>query len=167
MWSKTKKQLESLLCDSLKGRVQYFVTKYRESHDSTGRACILVDKKEMYNVSCLLHDVKMYDIEQELINDPAYTPKYESKYSSSWEAREIAKDEGVRCTCDFMHQVYKHFHAPILDSLNSDEDITVILALLDRRVGKRTLKKLKGSINEMSEAVQYFYNLRCEAEGIS
>jgi len=46
-WSKTRKILEEeMLCDSLKGRVQYFLTHYHDAPDQYGRFCIRVDGKE-------------------------------------------------------------------------------------------------------------------------
>ena len=41
-WSGTRKKLEEdYLCPALRGRVRYFATTYRESHDQEGRAAIL------------------------------------------------------------------------------------------------------------------------------
>jgi len=41
-----------------------------------------------------------------------------------------------------------------------------ILCMLDRRVGKRTLRKMKEFISEENTLVQNFYKLRCDAENI-
>lgn len=41
-----------------------------------------------------------------------------------------------------------------------------ILGLIDKRVGKRTLARIKDTMQTESELIQYFYRLRCEAEGI-
>jgi len=41
-----------------------------------------------------------------------------------------------------------------------------ILALMDRRVGKRRLAKMKESMMSENEVIQYFYELRCQADGI-
>jgi len=38
--------------------------------------------------------------------------------------------------------------------------------MLDRRVGKRTLRKMKEFISEENTLVQDFYKLRCDAENI-
>lgn len=47
IWSKTKKRLEDeLLCEALRGRVQYFLTHYHGAPDNYGRFCIRVDGKE-------------------------------------------------------------------------------------------------------------------------
>jgi len=41
-----------------------------------------------------------------------------------------------------------------------------LLAVLDRRVGKRTLEKLKDEVDKQPEWLKKFYLLRLEAEGI-
>lgn len=55
MWSKTKKQLESFLCNSLKDRVDFFCSNYR-IHDGIGRTYITVDGNEVYNMCTLKRD---------------------------------------------------------------------------------------------------------------
>jgi hypothetical protein len=48
-WSKIKTRAESFICDSLKGRIEFFSTWYRNSgNDKIGRATILLDKKEIF-----------------------------------------------------------------------------------------------------------------------
>lgn len=41
-----------------------------------------------------------------------------------------------------------------------------IFGLIDKRVGKRTLARIRDTMQMESELIQYFYRLRCEAEGI-
>lgn len=55
MWSKTKKQLNELLCNSLKDRVDVFCSNYR-MHDGIGRTYITVDGNEVYNMCTLKRD---------------------------------------------------------------------------------------------------------------
>lgn len=55
MWSKTKKKLEDLLCDSLKERLEYHCSNYR-MHDGIGRTYITIDKKEVLNMCTLKRD---------------------------------------------------------------------------------------------------------------
>jgi hypothetical protein len=56
-WAEVRKTLEQdLLCDSLKGRVRYFTTRYRKAHDQTGRVCVLVDEKEIINMPFRIED---------------------------------------------------------------------------------------------------------------
>ena len=46
-WSNLKKQMHDLLCDSLKDRIDYFCTSYREVHNAYGRAAIRYCQKEL------------------------------------------------------------------------------------------------------------------------
>ena len=48
-WSAMRKVLEQEnICDSLKGRIQYFQTRYRGTHDQTSRVAIRLDGKEIF-----------------------------------------------------------------------------------------------------------------------
>lgn len=42
-WGYLNKQLADLLCDELKERVSYFLTRYHKVHNSYGRAAICLD----------------------------------------------------------------------------------------------------------------------------
>lgn len=55
VWSKTKKHLESFICDSLKYRVEFHCSNYR-MHDGIGRTYITIDGKEVYNMCTLKRD---------------------------------------------------------------------------------------------------------------
>lgn len=128
-WSKLKKRLEDFICPSLKGRVEFWITSYRKTHDQVGRAYITVDGKEVINMCTLKKEIAIYGEENELMSK-------------------------------------KFLNSPIEESLKSNNPIIKSLALIDRRVGKRTLNMLKESMKNESELVRYFYNLRCESEGI-
>ena len=70
---------------------------------------------------------------------------------------------------DFLDAVQKFFHLPIQDALLSDNYIIKVLAILDRRVGKRTLNQISSSKEYVSypEWVQQFYLLRLEFEKLN
>jgi hypothetical protein len=50
-WSKIKELTESFLADSLKGRVQYHITRYARNSSTMSRAWITLDGKEIANFS--------------------------------------------------------------------------------------------------------------------
>ena len=50
-WSNLKKQMNDLLCDSLKDRISYFYTRYNKDRGSFGRATINLDKNELISFS--------------------------------------------------------------------------------------------------------------------
>lgn len=165
MWSKTRKKLENLICESLKSRVKFFVTQYRKSHDDHGRVCILVDNKEIFDMSDLKYNVATWNKRIELEKNQDINI-FENHHSLYWEADKIIRGEGIFDEDHFFDALIKYFNNPIEYSLNSDNMIITILGLLDRRVGKRTLKKLKEEMRTKHSIVQYFYDLRCKAEGI-
>lgn len=118
-WSGLRKELEQdFLCNALKGRVQYFITHYRDAHDDYGRICIRVDGKE------------------QLMGNPyAY---------------------GVKGYCALEMRLKREQENPLVR----------MFAVLDRRVGKRTLLKLATQIEEQPQWLQFFYMLRLDAETI-
>ena len=62
-WSDIRKTLEQdRLAPPLRGRVQYFITRYREAHDDHGRISIRVDGEEVFKSS--IFDV--FKLEQEI-----------------------------------------------------------------------------------------------------
>ncbi|MCK1983395.1 MULTISPECIES: SF0329 family protein [Peribacillus] len=168
-WSKVKKKLESFICDSLKNRVQFTVTNYRKAHDRLGRAFITVDKKEILNMCTITSDREMFRKENEIRN--AKSIEYDvyngnQNYEIGIQAHEMIKADGIFAQYDFFNAVEEYFNIPIEIYLKSDDMILKILSLIDRRVGMRTLQGLKKSILNEKEIIQYFYILRCEAEGI-
>lgn len=166
-WSKVKKRLDSFKCDSLKERLQFTVTYYRRAHDQLGRAFITVDKKEVINMCTITSEAALnrrtYEIKRE--KHIPYTDW--SQESVIWdEAHEWVLDEGIFAQYDFFDAVEESFLLPIEESLKSNNMLIKIFALVDRRVGKRALEKMKQSILCVKEIVQFFYTLRCKAEGI-
>lgn len=61
-------------------------------------------------------------------------------------------------------EVYRN--QDIQDSINSQNPLVRMFAVLDRRIGKRTLTKLYESIEEQPEWLRQFYLLRLHAENI-
>lgn len=167
MWSRTRQKLEDLTCASLKGRVKFFVTEYRKAHDGYGRACFVIDGDEKYNMCFYKYNIECWKIAQGLKSDPHYVPKYDSEYSASWEAKELAPGKGVYADWHFFKALDAYLRNSIETSLNSENEIIKSFALIDRRTGKRTLLDMKQSIEQQTDMVKYFFNLRCSADGIA
>lgn len=168
LWSKLKKRLDSLICDSLKGRVNFTVTNYRRAHDQMGRAFVTVDKKEVLNMCTITSDIRLHRKDRELhrLNEMGYDdPGINREIGVT--AHELVKKEGIYAQYDFYDSVEEFLNLPIDQALKSEDMVVKILALIDRRAGKRTLIKLRESIENELEIIQYFYNLRCEAEQIN
>ena len=50
-WSGLNNWLNECLCEELKGRITYSLTRYHKVHDSYGWAAILLDGKELVRFS--------------------------------------------------------------------------------------------------------------------
>ena len=72
----------------------------------------------------------------------------------------------ILCDVDFINAVTYYLQTDIATALNADNYILRAFAYMDRRVGKRTLVKIKDSVEALPEWVKQFYRIRCEAEGI-
>lgn len=158
-WSKKRKLLEDdLLCDALKGRVRYFCTRYHGAPDEVGRMTILVDGVERLNIS---DDI-----------DGRIDAEYYGRSSRPWsEIKAQYSDQGQFGSFTFQNAVLIFLESPIEESLCSSNHLLNLLAILDRRVGKRRLYKLRdglisGEIPPIPDWLRFFYDLRLEAEGL-
>jgi hypothetical protein len=158
-WSSLKSKVEAFFASSLNGRVELRATRYREAHDQTGRGYITVDGKEVWNMCTL----SFWGAEYPRI----HTIKQEQQISAA--AAHVIVDvqleeEGVLSQWGFYRALEDYCNSSIESSLGSANPLVKSLALLDARVGKRQLKKL--DVSTQHPMVQFFFKLRCEAEGI-
>jgi len=150
-WSAMRKTLENeQLCDSLKGRVGYFVTRYPKLADTDGRVAVLVDGKEVLR-SCFV--------------DWCFKRREAGMNHSESAELEILRNGGFDHVC-FYEAYYIYANQSIQDSLADPNSIVKLFAIFGRRVGKRTLEKLKLTFSGLPEWLQYFYALRFKSEGI-
>jgi len=156
-WSGLKKQLNECLCDPLKNRVSYFLTRYHEVHNSYGRASIKLDGKELVVFSW----IDMYKQERDTHERWKETGVYDSdalELKNKWEK------EGTLSEWDFLQAATDFLQMPIADALTCDNCLIRIFAILDRRIGSRTIKQIQDSeiYKTYPEWVQQFYTLRFE-----
>lgn len=149
------------MCNSLKGRVRYFTTRYRKAHDEYGRVCVLVDNIEIISMPFPIEDRRYEEVNKlkQTANDKCYAELL-SEVSNEHAA------QGLYYPGDFGSALNDFLSNDIIDSLQSDNWLIRMLAILDRRVGKRTLIKIKPTIVNLPEWLQYFYNLRLKSENI-
>lgn len=177
-WSGLRKELEeNFICDSLKGRVQYFLTHYHGAPDKYGRVCIRVDSKEVVHGNPYDFYAKGYRFKELKIKRALNIPnrKYTSKgYLYDEEnieiedmVQEMAHKDGVFEIYDFTSAIFEYKNSNIIDSINSKNMLVRMLAVMDRRIGKRTLLKLVSEIEKQPDWLAFFYKLRLDAEGIN
>ena len=156
-WAGLNKWLTECLCGELKDRITYFLTRYHKVHDSYGRAAILLDGKELVCFSW----IEMYRQEQ------AVAAMHAADRSRDWlglyeEMKPVWDESGTYCEWDFLRAVLEFRNLSIRDALHSENYIIKILAILDKRVGKRTLREIEqaAEYKQYPAWVRQFYELR-------
>jgi len=164
-WSKTRKRLEQdLLCEALRGRIRYFATRYRRAHDQFGRYCIVVDGKDVLNMPGETEYEIAREVYSRMVDD---RPPAGMSLKNMYDEVEIEfKYGGIFGDWHFADALNEFFECSIEEALQSDNTLVRMLAVLDRRVGKRTLEKLKPTIDEQPKWLRYFYQLRLESESL-
>lgn len=158
-WSAMRKYLErDMLAPSLRGRVRYSCAKFPQT-DEQGRFGIHVDGEpwkyfSMENIAGSAWDgAKPFDRQ-----------RYWNGY---WRVkREIPlSDRSEFDDEEFADALAKYRSMPIGDALNSENPIVRLFAILDRRVGKRTLAKQ--CLSAQPPWLRPFYLLRLRGEGVT
>ena len=152
-WSNLRKVLEQdRLAPALRGRVQYFMTRYHDAHDEFGRFCIRVDDHEVLN-AYYYSDYVPYQTEDGVKGHRRMSQ------SECWEKGLFYVGEGVAALDTYLDVL------SLDEALISDNPLIRLFAVLDRRVGKRRLPALAAAMETEPEWLQFFYRLRLEAEG--
>lgn len=183
-WSKLKQNLESFLSPALNGRVEYSATSYRYLPGKAGTCYITVDKKNILNMSDTNSLIRWYETEQEIKNDPnieisvsdeeidmvrketnGMVPEdrlqviARSRKLSEY-AKEMMMAQASLSKSNFVDVAIKFLSTPIEASLESNDILLNILALVDRRIGKKRILNMKEKMKLKHPIVQYFYELR-------
>lgn len=183
-WSKLKQQLESFLCPALYGRVEYRATSYRYLPDKSGDCYIAVDKKNVLNMIDTTTLIRWYQTELEIKNDSAIqipisndeieavrkdtkgtVPEDRLKVIArgrkiSEHAKELLSAQSSLSKSNFIVAATKFLSLPIEESIESNDILLNILALADRRVGKKRILNMTEKMKLKHPIVQFFYELR-------
>ncbi len=183
-WSKLKQNLESFLCPALQGKVEYRATSYRYAPDKSGNCYITVDKKNILNMRDAATTIRWYTTEQEIKSNPNIdvplteadieAVRQESNGNIPEErlrviarnhkltacAKDILAAQTALSKSNFDTVATRFLARPIEESLDSPDILLNILALIDRRVGKKRLQNMSDTVKLKHPAVQYFYELR-------
>ncbi len=156
-WSGMRKYLEKeMLADTLKGRVRYSCTTY-PGMDGCYIFTVFIDDKPVKYFS--------YDTIYSYLGRAGYKDE-EITWGKMWDyiqqnpiyvRTEYIDKEFADALCEYRNQ-------DIQLSIRSGNPLVRMFAVLDRRIGKRTLSKLEDSVEDQPLWLQQFYLLRISAE---
>lgn len=139
MWSKLKQLTEQKFADSVKDRVEIFSTRYNKPNSTTGRGWITIDGVEIVNFStmksgeiyrCVYHEATPTNC----IQHPAV------KDEDRTEGQLI--EEGEFSRFDLHNCCFEYLSLTVDEGLAHPSPLINLLAVLDRRLGKRRLPSL-------------------------
>jgi len=161
-WSKLKQNIEDKFADSVRGRVELYSTRYNKPNSSTGRGWITIDGKQIVNFStmksgeiyrCLYHEATPTDcVTHPAVPDEKRTPG-------------LLIEEGEFSRFDLHKCCFEYLSLSVEQGLVHPSPLINLLAVLDRRLGKRRLPSLKEQ--KLHPLVQRFLDFRLEAEGLA
>lgn len=146
-WSKLKSRIKDRICPELKDRIDFHVTSYRRSHDGADKVWITVDGNRVF--AC-----KHYRRETELAESYLSGLNRES-------AKVFLRQVAVHGPDDFGDAMRTYLDLPVAEALDSLDPFIQALAIIDRRVGRKTIAQLDISACE-HPLVRAFYDLRRE-----
>ena len=144
-WSKLKSRIKSLIAPEVRDRIDFHLTSYRESHDGADKVWITIDGERVF-------DCKHYP--HEWAADRAY-----GNGLGGNEIRSALADVGIHGPKDFGYAMRAYLDMPVDQALQSSDPLVRAFAIVDRRVGKRTLATLDLSGFD-HPLVNAFYKLR-------
>ncbi len=157
-WSKIKTRLRALVCDSLRDRIDFHLTTYRTHHNDFGGVCKCGDAQDLW-----------ITVDGLQVFRASYC-KFEHERFLMWKAGIPLSDQHEMMKLAHLQELHRPYDVRTAlrnyldlnprDALRSPDPILRALAILDRRIGSRTLKQLKVEDEEHS-LVRMFYCLRC------
>jgi len=145
----------------LRKRIDFHLTRFRQAHDQVGRAWVTIDGEEVLDCSFgrwfqAYTETKAALLKTGEKKDGMAWRKISTQAISDVKAKQVFSEK------DFVSSLTRYLEYPVKESLASDDPLIRAFALVDRRVGKRSLEKVK--INESEHPlVQIFYRLRLKS----
>jgi len=164
-FSGMRKYLEKeMLAEKLDGRIRFGCTTYA-GMDGCHIFDVSIDGKQVKRFS--LETVNSFFIGNGLIKKEKPMDKREYWDGFWYLLNEIPIEARTEYTDgEFCQALECYRNQDIKESLSLANPIVRMFAVLDRRVGKRTLLIIKETIEEQPLWLKQFYQLRCSVEGV-
>jgi len=147
-WSKLKSRVKSLITPELRGRIDFHLTSYRASHDGADKVWITIDGKRIFSCQHYEHQWASFTA-------------YRSGLRGH-EVESVLREVQIHSPGDFGNAMRLYLTMPVRIALSSHDPLIQAFAIVDRRIGKRSLAKLDLSNCEHA-LVKAFFELRCES----
>ncbi len=164
-WSGMRKYLEQeMLAECLKGRIRYGCTSYK-GMDGCRIFEVCIDGKRVKHFSW--ETVNTYFINNGFKQNTEPFGKMEY-WAEFWELLDNTpmNDRTEYTDGEFCDALNEYRNQDVQSSISSENPLVMMFAILDRRIGKRTLVNIKPLLEGKPLWLRQFYELRTEAEYI-
>ncbi len=164
-WTRLRSMVEGRFAPSLRGAVTIHQARYRHANEEVGRIWIAVDGKEIVSFATgdQLQSVAT-ETDRRMEEEGAWGDSLRY-YALRAEVEEDIRRSGVASDDQALDDLEQSLSLSAAAMLDSPHPLIRALAVLDARIGKRTLTKLKQSEDE-NPLVRSLLAVRCRAEGI-
>lgn len=171
MWSKTKQVLMERMADSLKKRVRYnfevYTTNKCRYWSEMSVFYIFVDDELWFATNPKYWYKEFVYLNENVDNNLPCHEYWEERHKAEAVACAHVSQYGIMDVDTIMLHIHKYLNVySVRECLDSGNYILKLLVVLDRRIGKRTVKRLADNISNEPEWFQKFVLLRAESEGI-
>ena len=164
-WSGMRKYLEQdMLANSLRGRIRYGCTTY-VGMDGCHIFEVCIDGEQVKRFSWETVNTYFIDSGYTKNANPTGIGEYWAEFWTLLEKYPI-NQRAEYTDEEFCEALEIYRNQEIQGSISSSHPIVRMFAVLDRRIGKRTLKKIQDTLEEQPEWLKQFYLLRLKAENI-
>jgi hypothetical protein len=144
-WSKLKSRVKALISPEFRNRIDFHVTSYRGSHDGADTVWITVDGERVF--SCSHYPYERGEAEEYY------------KGLRGEELKNTLREKAIHKPADFGNAMHLYLDLPPGEALASPDPLVRAFAIVDRRMGKRGMKKLD-ELSMNHPLVKAFYELR-------
>lgn len=166
LWSKEKKFLEDKLAESLIGKIEYNLEGGRKTTwGATYKVEIRYNKKSLVKFGEGINYRTSYYESLEMAKLEEITWTKEESYMVFLKVQQRLWDEETYTIDLFFKGMVEYLSLSIEDALKHDEWMIRLFAIMDKRLGKRSLLKLEKEINTYPKMLQIIYKIRMKEEG--
>jgi hypothetical protein len=166
-WSKLKARVKSFICPELRDVIDFHVTQYRKAHSWISESWVTVNGRKVFGCGSRTYFMEYNRELDNMLRENPPAPIWPQKgyeltgqrLAAALMAKEVHEPQHMG------KAMRAYLDLPINEALESDNPFIKALAIVDRRVGKRTVEKLEIDNSEHA-LVRMFHELRCASTHI-
>jgi hypothetical protein len=154
-WSKLRSRLLELTAPSLRKRVDFHLINYRKLSELANEFIVSIDGRKVFSAS-----YSRYNIAQHIKTRTTGLMAH-GDGPGPWKVEKALTRKEVHNPCDITSTIRTYLDIDPHIALTSSDPILRSLAMIDKRIGKRTLKSIELPEDEHS-LVKTLYTLRTD-----